>query len=219
MKITIKGDEQVEKLVQMKAKLFQENGEKVLRPVKELKVKFEGDRYVNLNRNQDLLIKRILATKHYSDMIVFQYLISNLSLISGLVHINQKKIIDDLKLDQSNVSHALKRLKHPVELKNKQVLAELVRDFEGDEDFASGLALHPELVIIGDHDRARLLWEIAGKQQEDRVKKRVQELIEKITARVKNSDEAWKAVKEELQKAKADKSVSEEVKRYFNEEF
>jgi DNA-binding transcriptional regulator GbsR (MarR family) len=219
MKKTIKSDEQIEKLRVMKAKLFHENGELVLRAEKAKKIKFEGDRYVNLNRNQDLLIKRIVATKNYSDMIVIQFLMSNLSLISGLVHINQKKIIDDLELDQSNVSHSLKRLKNTVKLENKVVLAELVRDFEGDEDFASGLALHPELVIIGDHDRARLLWEIAGKQKEDRAKKRVQELIEKITARVKNSDEAWKAVKEELQKAKADESVSEEVKRYFNEEF
>lgn len=192
----------------------------VFRAKKQTKINFEnGGRYMNSNLDRSLLLKRIQATRNYSDVIVWESLTANLSILTGLSHCKQSEIAEMTGLDKSVVSHAMKRLKNTVET-DDEVLDELVREFEGNKDTPPGFILNPELVIIGEHSRARKLWNEAEEQREEKAKKQAQSLIYKIKAQIENSDcEVWKVVKDELDSAKTDENVRAQVRCYFNEEF
>ena len=115
-----------------------------------------SSRYMNSNLDRSLLLKRVQATRNYSDLAVWESLTANLSILTGVSHCKQSEIAEMTGFDKSVVSHAMKRLKHTVDTENG-ILSELVREFEGDVDTPPGFILNPNLVIIGDHDRARAI--------------------------------------------------------------
>ena len=89
--------------------------------------------------------------RQYSVFAVWHALKGSLVLETGLVHMTQAALAKRANMRPAQVSMALTLLKD----------ADLVRDVGGASDDIRGLALNPDLVIIGDHARARRLWKTA----------------------------------------------------------
>lgn len=86
--------------------------------------------------------------RQYSAFAVWQALKCALVLETGLVHITQVALAKRAGMRPAQVSMALALLRD----------ADLVRDVGGATDEIRGWALNPDLVMIGDHARARRLW-------------------------------------------------------------
>ena len=76
---------------QMLTKWMKINGKAVAVPV-------DNDYFVE-NIDQHLLIDRILFTRNYSDMLVFQVMKGKLSVLTGLAHVKQAEIVKATKLN------------------------------------------------------------------------------------------------------------------------
>jgi hypothetical protein len=87
--------------------------------------------------------------RQYSAYAVWQALKSCLVLETGLVHVTQAVLAQRASLRPAQVSKAMALLRQ----------GDLVRDMSGANCDLRGMALNPDLVIIGDHGRARRLWE------------------------------------------------------------
>ena len=96
---------------------------------------------------QGLLFRAI--GRQYSAFAVWQALKCALVLETGLVHITQAALAKRSDMRPAQVSKALALLRE----------ADLVRDVGDDTADVRGMALNPTLVMIGDHGRARRLWE------------------------------------------------------------
>ena len=184
---------------------------------KAVEVPVDNDYFVE-NIDQQLLIDRILFTRNYSDMLVFQVMNGKLSVLTGLAHVKQAEIVKATKLNKGQVSSAIKRLKSPIVLnEDGHKLPELVREYEGDTKRPAWFVLNPEIVITGDHNRARELWDGAKKQIEAAQKRRkaevaklVQEIIDRINDRINAGEVESVVVDDELSKVK-DVCVKEDV--------
>jgi hypothetical protein len=86
--------------------------------------------------------------RQYSVFAVWHALKGALVLETGLVHMTQAALAKRAGMRPAQVSKALNLLR----------VADLVRDVGRVNDEIRGLALNPDLVIIGDHVRARRLW-------------------------------------------------------------
>ena len=164
--------------------------------------------YVAESIDKRLLIDRICTTRKFSDMLVWEVLKTNLSIFTGLAHVKQSEIVEATKLSKGQVSEAMKRLKSPVIFDDGQKLPELVREYEGSERPA-GFALNPEVVIIGEHNRARDLWDDAQKQHEAVAEKQVREIIKRINSRIDAGEEECFVLDDELAKIKDAKVKSD----------
>jgi hypothetical protein len=96
---------------------------------------------------QSLLFRAI--GRQYSAYAVWQALKCALVLETGLVHITQATLAKRSDMRPAQVSKAMALLRD----------ADLVRDVGDDTADLRGMALNPVLVMIGDHGRARRLWE------------------------------------------------------------
>lgn len=168
-----------------------------------------NNNYFVENIDQNLLFERISATRNYADAIVWQVLKANLVTSSGLSHVKQTDIVNATKLSKSQVSEAMKRLKSVI-LSDSRKLPELVRECDKNSEHAEGFALNPELVIIGDHQRARNLWDDAQKQREAAVAKQVKEIIARINSRIDAGEVENSVIDDELAKVK-DANVKSDV--------
>jgi hypothetical protein len=151
-------------------------------------------------------------------MLVFQVMKGKLSVLTGLAHVKQAEIVKATKLNKGQVSSAIKRLKSPIDLNEEgHKLPELVREYEGDSKRPAGFVLNPEIVITGEHNRARELWDGAKKQSEAAQKRReaevaklVQEIIDRINDRINAGEVESLVIDDELSKVK-DVCVKEDV--------
>lgn len=143
--------------IKMPGKVFDGDGKTLWRH-KADKVKFQdqfGNRleYVVESCDQHRLFKKIAG--QYPCYALWQVLKASLTIETGLVHINQVELARLSEMRPAQVSKAMLVLKD----------VDLVRKlFASDECRSPGLALDPELVMIGDHARARRLWNLAESQ-------------------------------------------------------
>ncbi len=134
----------------MQGILVNDNGTNVFQPKKREKVDFAM--YVIENKDKSLLLSKI--GKHYADLFVFNVLESQLSVITGVADVKQIEIAKLAGIHTVKICASMKRLKD----------ADLIRKFDKCDGVPSGFVLHPDVVVIGDHKRARALWKKAGEQ-------------------------------------------------------
>ena len=143
--------------IKMPGKIFDGDGKTFWRH-KADKVKYQdrsGNRlgYVIESRDQHRLFRKLAG--QYSCYALWQALKASMSIETGLVHITQVELAGLSQMRAAQVSKAMSVLKD----------VDLVRKlFACDECRSPGLALDPELVMIGDHARARRLWNLAKSQ-------------------------------------------------------
>ncbi|MFA7175089.1 MAG: hypothetical protein WC340_17080 [Kiritimatiellia bacterium] len=152
-----------------------------------------------------LLMKRMLHSKSFIDSLVWEVLKSCVSVQTGLSVIKQADMIKKCKnwgaeVSKSSVSESMKRMQSVMLIDNQKV-PELVREYYKNGIW-NGYIMNPDVVVCGDHSRARRLWKEAGEQkqksEEMKAKLLTEQTIERVRQRVASGEETSIAIHEEL---------------------
>lgn len=172
-----------------------------------------------------LLMKRMLHSKSFIDSLVWEVLKSCVSVQTGLSVVKQADMIKKCKgwgseVSKSSVSESMKRMQS-IMLIDGQPIPELVRDYYKN-DVWNGYILNPDVVVCGEHSRARRLWKEAGEQkqkaEEMKAKALTEQTIERVRERVRNGEEVTAAIHSEVAQIK-DNDMRSHVRWAIDEAF
>lgn len=171
-----------------------------------------------------LLMKRMLHSKSFVDMLVWEALKSFLSVETGLATVKQKEILDRCEkfggVSKGSVSESMKRMQSIITIDGQQI-PELVRDHYRSGAW-NGYILNPDIVVCGEHSRARRLWKEAGEQkqkaEEMKAKALTEQTIERVRERVRNGEEVTAAIHSEVAQIK-DNDMRSHVRWAVDEAF
>jgi hypothetical protein len=199
------------KLVKMQGTLINDQGTNVFRPLRKDKIEFAM--YIIENKDQTFLLQKI--GKHYADLYVYQILKTQLSVITGVADVKQITIAALAGIDTAKISASVKRLQ----------AADLVRKLERFDGVPSGFVLNPDVVVVGDHKRARLLWEKAREQARSNKHASANALADTLIDNINtlvcdiDDDDERQAIIEKTIAQSDNNAVKKLATEYFNERF